>query len=269
MSGMSEYCFLIQPFSDVFNKRYKSVYAPAIRDAGLTPYRIDEDNSVVVPIEDIEKKIEGAAICLADITVDNPNVWYELGYAIASGKLVCLVCAADRGDTFPFDIRHRHIVRYRTDSPEDFVALQTQITERIRAVMTRQENLEIIKARKADDVALPNALSEAELSVLVVLASEADGAGLDVSHWTIQNGMEAAGYNKVGSALALRQLAKRGMIDHAVDEDMNGNKYGVYELTDAGWSALESNMAAVSIKAAARSSTGPQEVYDLNDDIPF
>lgn len=34
---------------------------------------------VQVPIESIEQGIRKATVCLADITEDNPNVWYELG----------------------------------------------------------------------------------------------------------------------------------------------------------------------------------------------
>ncbi|MBU0719064.1 MAG: hypothetical protein KJ749_12505 [Planctomycetes bacterium] len=41
-------CFVIQPFDDggEFDKRYEDVFLPAIRDAGLEPYRVDRDPSV-------------------------------------------------------------------------------------------------------------------------------------------------------------------------------------------------------------------------------
>ena len=45
------YCFVIQPFNDTFNKRYNDIYGPAIKDAGLKPYRVDKDPSVDVIIE--------------------------------------------------------------------------------------------------------------------------------------------------------------------------------------------------------------------------
>jgi hypothetical protein len=43
---MGKICFVIQPFDEDNNKRYKSVIKPAIETAGLTPYRVDEDKSV-------------------------------------------------------------------------------------------------------------------------------------------------------------------------------------------------------------------------------
>ena len=73
-------CFIIQPFdAGKFDKRFEDVYEPAIRAAGVEPYRVDRDPGVDVPIDAIEDCIRGAAVCLADITTDNPNVWYELG----------------------------------------------------------------------------------------------------------------------------------------------------------------------------------------------
>jgi hypothetical protein len=69
-------CFVIQPFDAAkFDKRFDDVYKPAIKDAGLDAYRVDRDPGVEVPIDAIEEGIRTAAICLADITTDNPNVW--------------------------------------------------------------------------------------------------------------------------------------------------------------------------------------------------
>lgn len=68
-------CFVIQPFDKgQYDKRYKDLLEPAIREAGLTPYRVDEDPSVVIPIDDIENKIRESEICLADVTTNNPNI---------------------------------------------------------------------------------------------------------------------------------------------------------------------------------------------------
>ena len=81
-------CFVIQPFDGAkFDKRYTDIYKPAIEAAGLEAYRVDTDPGVQVPIDAIEKGIKQATICLADITTDNPNVWYELGFAFASATV--------------------------------------------------------------------------------------------------------------------------------------------------------------------------------------
>src|SRR5262245_21786666 len=104
-------CFVIQPFDGgPFDKRYDDVFVPAIQKAGLEPYRVDRDPAASIPIEEIEKNIRRADVCLADISLGNPNVWFELGYAIAAVKPVVLVCVHDATRKYPFDIQHRAVI---------------------------------------------------------------------------------------------------------------------------------------------------------------
>ena len=111
-------CFVIQPFdAGKFDKRFDDVYEPAVKAAGLEAYRVDRDPSVEVAIDAIEDGIKNAAVCLADITTDNPNVWYELGFAFASGRPVVMVCSNERiGHKYPFDIQHRAVITYKPES---------------------------------------------------------------------------------------------------------------------------------------------------------
>ena len=90
-------CFVIQPFDKgVYDKRYGDVFVSVITVAGLEPYRVDRDPGPSIPIDEIQPGIRNSDLCLAEISTDNPNVWFELGYAIASSKEVVLVCSADR-----------------------------------------------------------------------------------------------------------------------------------------------------------------------------
>jgi hypothetical protein len=128
-------CFVIQPFDSggPYDKRFDDVLSPAIECAGLDPYRVDRDPSVVVPIDEIETGIRNADICLADISTDNPNIWYEVGFAMASKKNVLLICARNRSTPYPFDVQHRNIIRYASDSPRDFEKLKKQIEECLKS----------------------------------------------------------------------------------------------------------------------------------------
>ena len=61
-------CFVIQPFDrGIFDKRYVDIFAPAIREAGLEPYRVDHDPMVSIPIQEIENGIRGSKLCFAEI----------------------------------------------------------------------------------------------------------------------------------------------------------------------------------------------------------
>jgi hypothetical protein len=67
-------CFVIQPFdAGKFDKRFDDVFAPAIKAAGLEPYRVDRDPKVDVPIDAIEEGIRAAALCLAYHTGQKPR----------------------------------------------------------------------------------------------------------------------------------------------------------------------------------------------------
>ncbi len=134
-------CFIIQPFdSGKFDQRFDEIFKPALKRAGLEPYRVDQDPGVEIPIKAIEEKIVGADICLADISTDNPNVWYELGYAFASKRPVIMVCSDERGAGFPFDIQHRTVILYKSDSPSDFEKLKDEIVERAWRYSPRPPN---------------------------------------------------------------------------------------------------------------------------------
>jgi hypothetical protein len=159
-------CFVIQPFdAGKFDKRFRDVYKPSIEAAGLEAYRVDHDPGVLVPIESIEKGIKQAAVCLADITADNPNVWYELGFAFASGRPVVMVCSEERtGKKYPFDIQHRSIIPYLADSPSDFDRLKESLTEKLQAIIRQDAVLDQIA--ESDPIAPVHGLSQPELLVL-------------------------------------------------------------------------------------------------------
>ena len=166
---MNQECFVIQPISDTkFTKRYDDIYKPAIEAAGLKAYRVDLDPTVKIPIEEIESRIKDSVICFADISIDNPNVWYELGYAFASGKDVVMVCDESRKD-FPFDIRHKNIISYKTESSSDFSNLREKIIEKIKAYIQTQKTTEKLLANPIKET---DGLQPYELSLLAFIIGE-------------------------------------------------------------------------------------------------
>jgi hypothetical protein len=138
-------CFVIQPFDrGPFDKRHPDVLKPAMAEAELEPYRVDEDPNATILIDDIEAGIRGSEVCLADITNDNPNIWYEVGFAIANGKPVVLICADPRPTSPPFDVSQRHIIFYSLDSPSDFEKLQKEVTIRLKAQIKKTEAMQTV-----------------------------------------------------------------------------------------------------------------------------
>lgn len=132
---MKDYCFVIQPYDGGdFDNRYDDIIKPAVEACGLEAYRVDRDPYVEIAVSVIEERIREATIIVAEISVDNPNVWFELGYAMALGKLVIMLCDNTyRNEKFPFDISHRNVLTYRSGSIRDFNFCLEKLKERIIA----------------------------------------------------------------------------------------------------------------------------------------
>src|SRR5882762_7983110 len=205
-------CFVIQPFDKgAFDKRYEDVLDPAIRAAELEPYRVDRDPGASIPIEQIEAGIRNAQVCLADITLDNPNVWFELGFALALNREVVLICGSSRA-RFPFDVQHRQITIYGTDSSSDFKALGGSITKRLRAILTKEATLSTAATAVSSPIASVQGLKSHELVALVALAQNLDGLEDTVGSFTIKKDMERAGFTNVAVTLGLAALRQKGFV---------------------------------------------------------
>lgn len=223
----------MQPFDrSTFDKRYEDVFEPAISAAGLVPYRVDKDPSVSIPIDDIESGIRNSEICFAEISTDNPNVWFELGYAIAVPKEVVLVCSEERKSKFPFDVQHRNIIKYKTDAPQDFEKLKGQITKRIDAILKKQK--EIGKVTASSPIKDTEGLSQYEIAALVtVTQNEFVSEGL-VPAGRIMADMDKAGYTDIATTLALKGLITKGMVESNLLDDFSGDQFYAFVATEIG-----------------------------------
>jgi hypothetical protein len=254
-------CFVIQPFDDGrFDKRFNDVYKPALVQAGFEPYRADRDPSVDVPIDSIEEGIRTSTICLADITTDNPNVWYELGYAFAARRSVVMVCADERaGGKFPFDIQHRSVIKYRSESSSDFEELRSKITERAVALRQRAETDKLIEN---EQVAPQEGLSAIEVQVLALAASRTATLEGSIAEFQLENAAESSGLTGIGLRLALRRLKRRRFV--RIFEEMDYEEsYSAVALTEQGWSWIDDHESLFVLHKK------PSQQADFDDDIPF
>jgi hypothetical protein len=98
------------PFDAAFDDVYKLGIKGAVAQFdGVVAERVDEQIYREGILERIYRQIEVADIIIADMTGQSPNVFYEVGYAHAKGKL-CILLTSNAND-IPFDLKHqRHIV---------------------------------------------------------------------------------------------------------------------------------------------------------------
>jgi hypothetical protein len=127
-------CFIIQPFNEKFNKRYKDVFEPTIRRCGFEPIRIDHEKIIYNFSDSIERAIHFSTVCFAEISTNNPNVWYEVGFAFANKKYVVMICSDEREEEYPFDVRNRKIISYKTESKSDYEKLEKEIAATLNCI---------------------------------------------------------------------------------------------------------------------------------------
>ncbi len=104
--------FVLMPFDASFDEIYNLFIADALVEAGYEVFRADDIQNQRSILKDIIEPIFTFDLVVADLTTNNPNVFYELGIAHALGKKVVLL-TQDVND-LPFDLRSYRVVAYST-----------------------------------------------------------------------------------------------------------------------------------------------------------
>jgi len=95
--------FVVMQLSDgQFEDLYEQVIQKVAKEFGLEAKHGGDLPGPGLIIEDIASAIETAKVIIAEITVPNQNVFYELGYAHALNKPTILL--AEKGRQLPFDV---------------------------------------------------------------------------------------------------------------------------------------------------------------------
>lgn len=102
--------FVIMPFSADFSDVWKGGIQRAAQAEGFNPIRVDMINRSTNITDDIVSSIEKCRLAIVDVTKNNPNVMFELGYAIAKGKKNIII--SQSADFLPFDIRNIRTIVY-------------------------------------------------------------------------------------------------------------------------------------------------------------
>ena len=96
-------CFVIMQFTEQFDILYTDVIKPVCEAHGYKIIRGDDFYTTGQIMEDIVRSIRTASLIIADVTPDNANVFYEVGFAHAINKPTILLSDKKR-ERLPFDI---------------------------------------------------------------------------------------------------------------------------------------------------------------------
>jgi tetratricopeptide (TPR) repeat protein len=142
MTDDRDICFVVMPFGQKtildgsnryydFDKVYRVIIRRAIHDAGMKAHRADEGLSSSLIHTEMFKDLRDRPVVLADLSLENPNVFYELGirHVMADSGTV-LICR--EGAALPFDVALSRVVFYKFDGQ----SLDWEEVERVTPVVT-------------------------------------------------------------------------------------------------------------------------------------
>jgi len=142
--GSEPLCFVLMPFgrkpdttgvSIDFDAVYRQLIAPAIQDAELEPIRADEEMAGGIVHKPMFERLILCEYAVADLTLANANVFYELGvrHAVRPYSTVLLFASGTR---LPFDVQLDRALPYHLSPaglPADVEGTRGQLAERLIA----------------------------------------------------------------------------------------------------------------------------------------
>jgi len=121
-----------------FNRVYAEYIAPALKAAGLEAFRADEEIRAGDIRTDMFQELLVADLVIADLTIENPNVWYELGVRHALRARGVVLISGGRTPA-AFDLYTDRKLRYgRKDGGPDPATIEDdkrKLTEMVKATM--------------------------------------------------------------------------------------------------------------------------------------
>jgi tetratricopeptide (TPR) repeat protein len=139
-------CFMIMPYGrkatqvepssnapgDIdFNALWDKAFAPTIQSLGYDPVRADQDTGALIITQMVER-LYFADLVLADMTIPNGNVYYEVGVRHAAKRTGCVLLAADWSKQL-FDVAQMRTIRYPLKEGNIEGATAKAVADAIRA----------------------------------------------------------------------------------------------------------------------------------------
>jgi hypothetical protein len=126
---------IIAPF-DATGSRVKDTVQRALREVGVTPLSIDE---AIQPgalwAQSITEAIRTSDFIVADLSRQNPNVVYEVGFAHALRKPTIILMSQDSTGELPTDLAGFQYIAY---DPANLRSLQEQVSRAASVYLRRR-----------------------------------------------------------------------------------------------------------------------------------
>jgi hypothetical protein len=117
--------FVVMQFGPQYDDVYRDVVRGVCDAYEVNSLRADDVAGPGLIIADVIREITSSQLIIADITPNNPNVYFEVGYALAMKKPTILL--ARKGTSLPFDVAGFRVLFY-----EDSIGGKGKLEEGLR-----------------------------------------------------------------------------------------------------------------------------------------
>jgi hypothetical protein len=166
------------PFASSFDDVYRLGIKEAASSLGFRCERVDEQIYSEGILDRIYRQIEAADVIVADMSGQNANVFYEVGYAHAKDKL-CILLTRDAAD-IPFDLKHRRHIVYGTS----IQSLRDQVLSDLTWAKTEIENIRRsrirIGSKVSGDLERSSYSATAKITFVVDLHNDSDVPSVEI-----------------------------------------------------------------------------------------
>lgn len=151
-------CFVIMPYSAESDRVYSEAIAPAlmsIPDKKILVLRADQMGHEAITLRaHVENAVRSADFIITDVSGNNPNVMYELGYAAAIGKPVVIVSRKSLGE-LPANLRESPVLYYRDDELLEFKSeLCMHVMETLSQLEMKPQEVNHIRSERGLSISL-------------------------------------------------------------------------------------------------------------------
>lgn len=178
-----------------------------------------------------------------------------------------MVCSDERNNEYPFDIQHKHIIIYKSESPSDFETLKSKIRTKFEAYLDTSKVKEDLRS---SPIIPKNGLEAYEIAMLILILENTLSPEDGYSIYHLKNDMIDLGYTRGASGIAIRLLVKKRMveIDYIEDGWNNGERIEICKLTSVGEKWIIENRDLIKI-IQPEDKTAVEEIENFDNDVPF
>lgn len=288
-------CFLISPIGAEGSEIREHaddvmdfIIKPAMEELGYESYRSDHSHALGKISDQMFKSILQDDLCVALLTFQNPNVYYELAVAQSAARPVIIL--ALKGTNLPFDIKDMRVVHYDLKPrPLSEGVYIKEIIEKVRFIESEGGNRVVPFAPELSPLSYTKqfgALVRAEdfgpserwMDMLRETTEKFDLLGISLGRWTKLTGIKELLISKAKEGCKIRVLlmdrnnsSLNGMLNESDHKGSIGRTKKAIDEATAFFNSVNTNEKLIDLRHIQ--SACPHQTILFNDDrsivIPY